>query len=77
MNSSSFLIRKKTFTADKKKDLVNILYGINDLLGIEGKVTLDKDSDDQGGKAKLDQKDASKSMENKDIAKTNKRLLFM
>lgn len=64
MNSSSFLTRKKTFVADKKKDLVNILYNINDLLGIEGKVQLDKDSDDKGGKEKLDQKDTTKLMEN-------------
>lgn len=43
------------------------------MLGIEGKVNLDKDSDDAGGKGKLDQKDTSKLMENKDIAKTIKR----
>jgi len=43
------------------------------MLGIEGKVNLDKDSDDAASKGKLDQKDTTKLMENKDIAKTIKR----
>ena len=54
---------KRGSIINQKKDLVNLIYNINDTLGIQGVVNLDEDEEESGGATKKDKVDQENNLQ--------------